>query len=155
MNLILCYILGYLLPSYINRQWPGPCGSVDWSVILYTKRSPFQLPIRAHTQVACSIPCWGAYERQPIYVTSRFFSPFLSLKSKNESSGEDYKRIIKKINRPLCSHKFWKIVGQWNGEWRPNYSQLAQDLIGSMMRKLRNSDSDSYPQNHFRLWSFY
>ena len=47
--------------------WPG--GSVDLSVVPYTKRLQVQFMVRAHVRVASSISGWGAYTRQLIAVS--------------------------------------------------------------------------------------
>ena len=56
-------------------SFPGPRGSVGWSVVLQTKGT------WAHTQVAGLLPGWGAYEKQPIGVsfTLMFLSVSVSL----------------------------------------------------------------------------
>ena len=59
----------------------GLGGSVGWSVI--------------HQKVAGSIPCWGAYGRQPIDVSLTPMSLSLSNQFlKNISSGEDFKNVF-------------------------------------------------------------
>ena len=60
---------------------PCPGGSVGWSIVLYTRRLGVWFPVRAHTEVAGSVPSWGMCGRQPINVSlSRWcFSLSLSL----------------------------------------------------------------------------
>ena len=49
-----------------GRPWPD--GSVDWNIILYTKRLRVRSPVRAHTYVAVSVSTWCVYRRQPMFL---------------------------------------------------------------------------------------
>ena len=84
-----------LIPSSQCIVSPSPCGSVDYSVIVYTERTWVWFPVRTHTWIADSVPSWGRYGRQPTHVSlshcyfslslspSHSFSLPLSLKSIN------------------------------------------------------------------------
>ena len=66
-----------------KRGSSGRCDSGGWNIILQTEGSQGQFPVRAHTQVAVSIPSQGMCSRRQRH---RCFSPSLSLSLSAPSS---------------------------------------------------------------------
>lgn len=55
--------------GYKMLTWSWLCGSVGWCIVPHTKGLWVRFPVRAHSQVAGSIPGWEAYGRQLIDVS--------------------------------------------------------------------------------------
>ena len=82
------------------RSSPGWYGTVDWSVIPFTKKSQVRFPVRAHTQVSDLIPGQGAYYVQAIYASLSLCFPTLPL-SKKIKWAYSYVKIKKKDTEPM------------------------------------------------------
>lgn len=100
---------------------PGWYGLVGWSIVPNTKRWRAQFSVRAHIQVAGSIPDWGTCRRQPINVVvfiplSKKNTPKNSSNNKNHTNinlakweqkgatGKLRAAVSNSLTHPFCTH---------------------------------------------------